>query len=135
MCSGAVRRGAAQRPKSPGLMAIWETSGPNLLMSLTVRYKSRYAAAEKNGANRHGRRSSTPPRSSSRRRGYARRNVLDLIAKEAQTSKELHLLALQKTKEDLLFTVVDRAMSRMGGQGGLREILAQPDPPAQLAKA
>lgn len=64
-------------------------------------------------------------------RGYAGTS-LDLIAKEAQTSKSSIFWHFQN-KEDLLFTVVDRAMSEWEEKAG-SEILAQPDPPRQLAK-
>lgn len=64
-------------------------------------------------------------------RGYAGTS-LDLIAKEAQTSKSSIFWHFEN-KEDLLFTVVDRAMSEWEVKAG-SEILAQPDPPAQLAK-
>jgi AcrR family transcriptional regulator len=64
-------------------------------------------------------------------RGYAGTS-LDLIAKEAQTSKSSIFWHFEN-KEDLLFTVVDRAMSEWEVRAG-SEILAQPDPPAQLGK-
>lgn len=64
-------------------------------------------------------------------RGYAGTS-LDLIAKEARTSKSSIFWHFQN-KEDLLFTVVDRAMSEWEAKAGT-EILAQPDPPRQLAK-
>lgn len=64
-------------------------------------------------------------------RGYAGTS-LDLIAKEAQTSKSSIFWHFQN-KEDLLFTVVDRAMSEWEVKAG-SEILAQPDPPRQLSK-
>lgn len=64
-------------------------------------------------------------------RGYAGTS-LDLIAKEAQTSKSSIFWHFEN-KEDLLFTVVDRAMSEWEVKAGT-EILAQPDPPRQLAK-
>lgn len=64
-------------------------------------------------------------------RGYAGTS-LDLIAKEAQTSKSSIFWHFEN-KEDLLFTVVDRAMGEWEMQAG-SEILAQPDPPRQLAK-
>lgn len=64
-------------------------------------------------------------------RGYAGTS-LDLIAKEAKTSKSSIFWHFEN-KEDLLFTVVDRAMSEWEVRAG-SEILAQPDPPRQLAK-
>ncbi len=64
-------------------------------------------------------------------RGYAGTS-LDLIAKEAQTSKSSIFWHFEN-KEDLLFTVVDRAMSEWEIKAG-SEILAQPDPPRQMAK-
>jgi len=64
-------------------------------------------------------------------RGYAGTS-LDLIAKEAQTSKSSIFWHFEN-KEDLLFTVVDRAMSAWEVRAGA-EILAQPDAPRQLAK-
>jgi AcrR family transcriptional regulator len=64
-------------------------------------------------------------------RGYAGTS-LDLIAKEAQTSKSSIFWHFEN-KEDLLFTVVDRAMSEWEVRAG-SDILAQPDPPSQLAK-
>lgn len=64
-------------------------------------------------------------------RGYAGTS-LDLIAKEAKTSKSSIFWHFEN-KEDLLFTVVDRAMSEWEVEAG-GEILAQPDPPRQLAK-
>jgi AcrR family transcriptional regulator len=64
-------------------------------------------------------------------RGYAGTS-LDLIAKEAQTSKSSIFWHFEN-KEDLLFTVVDRAMSEWEVKAG-SEILAQPDPPSQLSK-
>lgn len=64
-------------------------------------------------------------------RGYAGTS-LDLIAKEADTSKSSIFWHFEN-KEDLLFTVVDRAMSEWEVKAG-SEILAQPDPPAQLGK-
>ena len=64
-------------------------------------------------------------------RGYAGTS-LDLIAKEAKTSKSSIFWHFEN-KEDLLFTVVDRAMSDWEVRAG-SEILAQPDPPRQLAK-
>ena len=64
-------------------------------------------------------------------RGYAGTS-LDLIAKEAQTSKSSIFWHFEN-KEDLLFTVVDRAMSEWEVKAGT-EILAQPNPPRQLAK-
>lgn len=64
-------------------------------------------------------------------RGYAGTS-LDLIAKEARTSKSSIFWHFEN-KEDLLFTVVDRAMSEWEVKAG-SEILAQPDPPRQLSK-
>ena len=64
-------------------------------------------------------------------RGYAGTS-LDLIAKEAKTSKSSIFWHFEN-KEDLLFTVVDRAMGEWEVRAG-SEILAQPDPPRQLAK-
>lgn len=64
-------------------------------------------------------------------RGYAGTS-LDLIAKEAQTSKSSIFWHFEN-KEDLLFTVVDRAMSDWEMEAG-SHILAQPDPPSQLGK-
>ncbi|MEL7371471.1 MAG: TetR/AcrR family transcriptional regulator [Myxococcota bacterium] len=64
-------------------------------------------------------------------RGYAGTS-LDLIAKEAKTSKSSIFWHFEN-KEDLLFTVVDRAMSAWESRAGA-ELLAQPDPPRQLAK-
>ncbi len=64
-------------------------------------------------------------------RGYAGTS-LDLIAKEAKTSKSSIFWHFEN-KEDLLFTVVDRAMSAWEVRAGF-EILAQPDPPRQLAR-
>lgn len=64
-------------------------------------------------------------------RGYAGTS-LDLIAKEANTSKSSIFWHFEN-KEDLLFTVVDRAMTEWEAKAG-SEILAQPDPPRQLAK-
>lgn len=64
-------------------------------------------------------------------RGYAGTS-LDLIAREAKTSKSSIFWHFEN-KEDLLFTVVDRAMSAWELKAG-SEILAQPDPPRQLAK-
>ncbi|MEQ8276656.1 MAG: TetR/AcrR family transcriptional regulator [Deltaproteobacteria bacterium] len=64
-------------------------------------------------------------------RGYAGTS-LDLIAKEAHTSKSSIFWHFEN-KEDLLFTVVDRAMSEWEVKAG-SEILAQPDPPRQLSK-
>ena len=64
-------------------------------------------------------------------RGYAGTS-LDLIAKEAKTSKSSIFWHFEN-KEDLLFTVVDRAMSEWESRAGA-ELLAQPDPPRQLAK-
>lgn len=65
------------------------------------------------------------------RQGYAGTS-LDLIAKEAKTSKSSIFWHFEN-KEDLLFTVVDRAMSEWEVKAG-SEILAQPDPPRQLSK-
>lgn len=64
-------------------------------------------------------------------RGYAGTS-LDLIAKEANTSKSSIFWHFEN-KEDLLFTVVDRAMSDWEVRAS-QEILAQPTPPLQLAK-
>lgn len=64
-------------------------------------------------------------------RGYAGTS-LDLIAKEANTSKSSIFWHFEN-KEDLLFTVVDRAMSDWEVEAG-SEILAQPGPKAQMAK-
>ncbi|MBI2374579.1 MAG: TetR/AcrR family transcriptional regulator [Deltaproteobacteria bacterium] len=64
-------------------------------------------------------------------RGYAGTS-LDLIAKEAETSKSSIFWHFEN-KEDLLFTVVDRAMSDWEIEAG-SQILAQPDPVAQLSK-
>lgn len=64
-------------------------------------------------------------------RGYAGTS-LDLIAKEASTSKSSIFWHFEN-KEDLLFTVVDRAMSDWEIEAG-SQILAEPDPPAQLEK-
>ena len=64
-------------------------------------------------------------------RGYAGTS-LDLIAKEAKTSKSSIFWHFEN-KEDLLFTVVDRAMSEWEVRAG-SEILAQPDAARQLAK-
>ena len=64
-------------------------------------------------------------------RGYAGTS-LDLIAKEANTSKSSIFWHFEN-KEDLLFTVVDKAMSDWEMEAG-SHILAQPDPPAQLEK-
>jgi len=64
-------------------------------------------------------------------RGYAGTS-LDLIAKEAKTSKSSIFWHFDN-KEDLLFTVVDRAMSEWELRAS-SEILAQPSPPRQLAK-
>jgi len=64
-------------------------------------------------------------------RGYAGTS-LDLIAKEAQTSKSSIFWHFEN-KEDLLFTVVDKAMTDWELEAG-NQILAQPDPPSQLAK-
>ena len=57
---------------------------------------------------------------------------LSLVAKDASVSKALIFWHFEN-KEDLLFTVVDRAMSDWEVRAG-SEILAQPDPPRQLAK-
>ncbi|MBI4818197.1 MAG: TetR/AcrR family transcriptional regulator [Deltaproteobacteria bacterium] len=64
-------------------------------------------------------------------RGYAGTS-LDLIAKEAETSKSSIFWHFEN-KEDLLFTVVDRAMSDWEVEAGA-QILAQPDPVLQLMK-
>jgi AcrR family transcriptional regulator len=64
-------------------------------------------------------------------RGYAGTS-LDLIAKEANTSKSSIFWHFEN-KEDLLFTVVDKAMSDWEVEAG-GKIMAQPDPPAQLEK-
>ena len=64
-------------------------------------------------------------------RGYAGTS-LDLIAKEAQTSKSSIFWHFEN-KEDLLFTVVDKAMSDWEAEAG-SQILAQPDPPSQLER-
>jgi AcrR family transcriptional regulator len=64
-------------------------------------------------------------------RGYAGTS-LDLIAKEAKTSKSSIFWHFEN-KEDLLFTVVDRAMTDWEMEAG-HQILAQPDPPSQLEK-
>lgn len=64
-------------------------------------------------------------------RGYAGTS-LDLIAKEAQTSKSSIFWHFEN-KEDLLFTVVDKAMTQWEVEAG-KQILAQEDPPSQLAK-
>ena len=64
-------------------------------------------------------------------RGYAGTS-LDLIAKEAQTSKSSIFWHFEN-KEDLLFTVVDKAMTDWEQEAG-SQILAQPDPPSQLGK-
>ena len=64
-------------------------------------------------------------------RGYAGTS-LDLIAKEAQTSKSSIFWHFEN-KEDLLFTVVDKAMTDWEVEAG-NQILAQPDPPSQLGK-
>jgi AcrR family transcriptional regulator len=64
-------------------------------------------------------------------RGYAGTS-LDLIAKEANTSKSSIFWHFEN-KEDLLFTVVDRAMSDWEIDAG-SQILREPDPGAQLEK-
>lgn len=64
-------------------------------------------------------------------RGYAGTS-LDLIAKEANTSKSSIFWHFEN-KEDLLFTVVDKAMSDWEVEAGSK-ILAQPDPPRQLER-
>ena len=64
-------------------------------------------------------------------RGYAGTS-LDLIAKEASTSKSSIFWHFEN-KEDLLFTVVDRAMSEWEIEAGSR-LLAGPSPVAQLGK-
>jgi AcrR family transcriptional regulator len=64
-------------------------------------------------------------------RGYAGTS-LDLIAKEANTSKSSIFWHFEN-KEDLLFTVVDRAMSDWEVEAG-SQILKEPDPGAQLEK-
>lgn len=64
-------------------------------------------------------------------RGYAGTS-LDLIAKEANTSKSSIFWHFEN-KEDLLFTVVDRAMTEWEVEAG-SQILAEPDPPRQLEK-
>jgi len=64
-------------------------------------------------------------------RGYAGTS-LDLIAKEANTSKSSIFWHFEN-KEDLLFTVVDKAMSDWELEAG-SHILAQPDPPSQLER-
>ena len=64
-------------------------------------------------------------------RGYAGTS-LDLIAKEANTSKSSIFWHFEN-KEDLLFTVVDKAMSDWEVEAGSK-ILAQPDPSAQLER-
>lgn len=62
-------------------------------------------------------------------RGYAGTS-LDLIAKEANTSKSSIFWHFEN-KEDLLFTVVDRAMSEWELEAGSL-LLAEPNPAAQL---
>lgn len=64
-------------------------------------------------------------------RGYAGTS-LDLIAKEANTSKSSIFWHFEN-KEDLLFTVVDRAMSEWEVEAGSL-LLAEPSPAAQLEK-
>jgi AcrR family transcriptional regulator len=64
-------------------------------------------------------------------RGYAGTS-LDLIAKEASTSKSSIFWHFEN-KEDLLFTVVDKAMSEWEVEAGSR-LLAEPSPVAQLGK-
>lgn len=64
-------------------------------------------------------------------RGYAGTS-LDLIAKEANTSKSSIFWHFEN-KEDLLFTVVDRAMSEWELEAGSL-LLAEPSPAAQLGK-
>ena len=64
-------------------------------------------------------------------RGYAGTS-LDLIAKEAKTSKSSIFWHFEN-KEDLLFTVVDKAMSDWEMEAG-NLILAEPDPPSQLER-
>ncbi|MEO1229372.1 MAG: TetR/AcrR family transcriptional regulator [Myxococcota bacterium] len=64
-------------------------------------------------------------------RGYAGTS-LDLVAKEADTSKSSIFWHFQN-KEDLLFTVVDQALSVWESRAG-DEVLAQPTPPLRFAK-
>ena len=64
-------------------------------------------------------------------RGYAGTS-LDLVAKEAETSKSSIFWHFQN-KEDLLFTVVDQALSSWESRAG-EAILAQPDPPRRFAR-
>lgn len=64
-------------------------------------------------------------------KGYAGTS-LDLVAKEAETSKSSIFWHFQN-KEDLLFTVVDRALSDWEARAG-EAILAQPTPPTRLAR-
>lgn len=64
-------------------------------------------------------------------RGYAGTS-LDLVAKEADTSKSSIFWHFQN-KEDLLFTVVDQALSVWETRAG-EEVLAQPSPPLRFAR-
>lgn len=64
-------------------------------------------------------------------RGYAGTS-LDLIAKEANTSKSSIFWHFEN-KEDLLFTVVDRAMGQWEAEAGT-QILAESTPRAQLER-
>lgn len=66
-----------------------------------------------------------------RERGYAGTS-LDLVAKAADTSKSSIFWHFQN-KEDLLFTVVDQALSEWETRAG-DEILAQPTPPLRFAR-
>ena len=64
-------------------------------------------------------------------RGYAGTS-LDLVAKEADTSKSSIFWHFQN-KEDLLFTVVDQALSVWESRAG-DAVLAQPSPPLRFAR-
>lgn len=64
-------------------------------------------------------------------RGYAGTS-LDLVAKEADTSKSSIFWHFQN-KEDLLFTVVDQALSVWESRAG-DAVLAQPTPPLRFAR-
>jgi AcrR family transcriptional regulator len=64
-------------------------------------------------------------------RGYAGTS-LDLVAKEADTSKSSIFWHFQN-KEDLLFTVVDQALSVWESRAG-DEVLSQPTPPLRFAR-
>lgn len=64
-------------------------------------------------------------------RGYAGTS-LDLVAKEADTSKSSIFWHFQN-KEDLLFTVVDQALSSWESRAG-EEVLSQPTPPLRFAR-